>query len=58
MRTRIRESYTSINGKRRYYDYSEMICDEHPNQTWQTGEQLDENIKTLQEIGKEREASK
>jgi len=59
MRTRIRETYTSINDKRRYYKYTEMICDEHPGQTWQTGKQLDDNIKTLQAIGKERkEATK
>lgn len=47
MRTRSNTTYIVIDGKRWVYEYEEMICDKHPNQTWQTSEQLQANIDAI-----------
>lgn len=47
MRTRSVTTYIVIDGKRWVYEYEEMICDEHPNQAWQTSEQLQANIDAI-----------
>lgn len=47
MRTRIVTTYMVIDGRRWVYEYDVMICDEHPNQQWQTSEQLAANINAI-----------
>lgn len=39
-----------IGGKVWWYKYKRMYCDYHHQQTWQTAEQLEENLAAIKEV--------
>ena len=45
-----------IGGKVWWYKYKKMYCDYHHQQTWQTPEQLEENLAAIKEL-KEKAAT-
>jgi len=50
MATRTKKAYRKIHGVRHAYYYSEMYCDDHPQQSWQTETQLQANLDAIKAI--------
>lgn len=50
MSIRIASASQTIDGRNWVYEYEYMFCDDHPNECFQTGLQMDKNISEIIKI--------
>jgi len=47
MHTRTRTLFVEVESKKWVYECEEMVCEDHPQDAWQTGEQLDKELEAI-----------